>query len=89
MEEFNSLTLLEYPEINGIYLNNTNLKKIRLPKLPKLEEIEMNGSKIEDLDWLASAGPNLPKLRRITMNSCQIKRVPNLDQIKGLKELNL
>lgn len=49
----------------------------------------MNDSKIQDLDWLASAGPNLPKLRRITMNSCQIKRVPNLDQIKGLKELNL
>ena len=36
LTEFNSLTLLEYPELNGLHFNNTGIKKMKLPKLPKL-----------------------------------------------------
>lgn len=89
MTEFNCLTLREYPQLNGLYLNNTEITKIKLPILPKLEEFEICCSKIEDLNWLTNNGANFPKLREFKANDCEIKRVGNIDQLKGLTELFL
>ena len=31
----------------------------------------------------------MPKLRKLYLSECSVKRVPNLDQLKNLEELNL
>lgn len=59
---------------------STSIKKVqKLPKLPSLEKIWVNNSKVTDLSWFAESASNLPKLSFFNGSENQIKNLPALN----------